>query len=165
VPSYATSAGSATKATQDASGNTITSTYVKKAGDTMTGDLIISKSSEPKVQVTNGTRTVELLVGSSGTNRGVYDREYKQWIIYMDTSGKTLTPNITGIVNTTDSTSSTTGALQVSGGIGVAKAINGGTTVTAAKALKSTEGIVDLANSAVQMKYNSTDKCLEFIFN
>lgn len=39
VPSYATSAGSATKATQDASGNTITTTYVKKAGDTMTGVL------------------------------------------------------------------------------------------------------------------------------
>lgn len=36
VPSYATSAGSATKATQDASGNTITSTYVKNTGGTIT---------------------------------------------------------------------------------------------------------------------------------
>lgn len=38
---YATSAGSATKATQDGSGNTITSTYVKKSGDTMTGTLTL----------------------------------------------------------------------------------------------------------------------------
>ena len=35
----ADSAGTATKATQDGSGNTITSTYVKKSGDTMTGEL------------------------------------------------------------------------------------------------------------------------------
>lgn len=32
-------ADTATKATQDGSGNVITNTYVKKAGDTMTGDL------------------------------------------------------------------------------------------------------------------------------
>lgn len=32
-------ADTATKATQDASGNVITTTYLKKAGDTMTGDL------------------------------------------------------------------------------------------------------------------------------
>ena len=36
----ATTAGSATKATQDGSGNVITDTYVKKAGDTMTGTLV-----------------------------------------------------------------------------------------------------------------------------
>ena len=36
---YATSAGSATKATQDGSGNTITSTYLKLSGGTMTGAL------------------------------------------------------------------------------------------------------------------------------
>ena len=35
----ATTATTATKATQDASGNVIASTYVKKAGDTMTGSL------------------------------------------------------------------------------------------------------------------------------
>lgn len=46
---YITSAGSitgnaatATKATQDGAGNVITDTYVKKAGDTMTGDLSTS---------------------------------------------------------------------------------------------------------------------------
>ena len=41
---YATSAGSATKATQDGSGNTITSTYLKLAGGTMTGNLTFSGS-------------------------------------------------------------------------------------------------------------------------
>ena len=37
---YATSAGSATKATQDGDGNTISSTYLKLAGGTMTGSII-----------------------------------------------------------------------------------------------------------------------------
>lgn len=41
---YATSAGSATKATQDANGNVIADTYVDKSGDTMTGNLTINKS-------------------------------------------------------------------------------------------------------------------------
>jgi hypothetical protein len=160
-----TSANGLMSSTDKTTLDNVKNTYVKKAGDTMTGELIISKSSEPKVQVTNGTKIVELLIGSSGTNRGVYDRERKQWIVYMDDTGRTLIPNIVAITNTTDSTSSTTGASQVSGGMGVAKAINGGTTITAAKALKSTEGTVDLANSAAQMKYNSTDKCIDFIFS
>ena len=43
---YATSAGSATKATQDGSGNVITSTYVKKSGDTMTGGLTINTANQ-----------------------------------------------------------------------------------------------------------------------
>lgn len=36
-------ADTATKATKDSSGNTITSTYVKKSGDTMTGNLTLNK--------------------------------------------------------------------------------------------------------------------------
>lgn len=48
-PSYAASAGSATKATQDASGNVITSTYVKKAGDTMTGALNFANKIQNKI--------------------------------------------------------------------------------------------------------------------
>ena len=48
VPSKATSADSATKATQDGSGNTITSTYVKKAGDTMTGALNFKNTTQNK---------------------------------------------------------------------------------------------------------------------
>ena len=39
----ANSAGSATNATKDASGNVITDTYLKKSGDTMTGNLTFSK--------------------------------------------------------------------------------------------------------------------------
>lgn len=39
----ADSAGSATNATKDASGNVITDTYLKKSGDTMTGNLTFSK--------------------------------------------------------------------------------------------------------------------------
>ena len=160
-----TSANGLMSSTDKSTLDNVKNTYVKKSGDTMTGNLLVSTSSEPKVQVTNGTRIVELLIGSSGTNRGVYDRETSTWIIYKDTSGRSIIPNVTHVTNTTDSTSSTTGAIKTDGGMGVAKAINGGTTITAAKALKSTEGTVDLANSAAQIKYNSTDKCIDFIFN
>ena len=46
-------ASSATKATQDGSGNVITSTYVKKAGDTMTGNLTINKTTNPALYLKN----------------------------------------------------------------------------------------------------------------
>ncbi len=48
-------AATATKATQDGSGNTITSTYVAKAGDTMTGVLTV-QNSNIKVKDTGITR-------------------------------------------------------------------------------------------------------------
>ena len=41
----ATNATNATKATQDSDGNVINTTYLKKAGDTMTGDLTIKRNS------------------------------------------------------------------------------------------------------------------------
>lgn len=55
----------ATKATQDGSGNTITSTYVKKAGDTMSGNLTIQKAS-PKLTIkASDTTDAILAMGNS----------------------------------------------------------------------------------------------------
>lgn len=48
-------AATATKATQDGDGNTITSTYVKKAGDTMTGALIIKNDTHPQLTIQSGS--------------------------------------------------------------------------------------------------------------
>lgn len=54
----------ATKATQDGSGNTITSTYVKKAGDTMTGDLTINKATA-KLYVHSSNETADIQMGTN----------------------------------------------------------------------------------------------------
>lgn len=185
----ATSAGSATKATQDKNGNDITTTYVKKAGDTMTGELNISG-------VPSNGGQIRLYNGSGSSNYGTILRNDGNitYILLTDAGKQTdtwnnlrpfqitnstgkitmqngltvsngLTTNNESITSDADSTSATTGSLVSKGGIGIAKAINAGTTITAAAALKSTEGTVDLANSAVQVKYNSTDKCIDFIFS
>lgn len=66
-------ANSATKATQDGNGNTITSTYVKKSGDTMTGTLNVDKangtaSALGKSYVYIGNGTAE---GTAGNSQGI----------------------------------------------------------------------------------------------
>ena len=58
-------AATATKATQDGSGNTITSTYVKKTGDTMTGTLTIKPST---TIATNTPATIEFQVVQTDNN-------------------------------------------------------------------------------------------------
>lgn len=51
---YATSAGTATKATQDGSGNTITSTYFKLSGGTITGATIVNAATTVNAAITFG---------------------------------------------------------------------------------------------------------------
>lgn len=66
---------------------TVSRTYVKKTGDTMTGNLAIEKSSNSTSFTTTRTDTgssVSFMVGSDGTNRGVYDNNLNAWIIYSD---------------------------------------------------------------------------------
>lgn len=67
--------------------STVSRTYVKKAGDTMSGNLAIEKSSNSTSFTTTRTDTgssVSFMVGSDGTNRGVYDNNLNAWIIYSD---------------------------------------------------------------------------------
>ena len=67
-------ADSATKATQDGSGNTITSTYVKKSGDTMTGSLtatsfVKSGGTASQFLMADGTtKTLSTTVSQNNTN-------------------------------------------------------------------------------------------------
>lgn len=66
---------------------TVSRTYVKKTGDTMTGNLTIEKNSNSTSFTTKRTDTgssVSFMVGSDGTNRGVYDNNLNAWIIYSD---------------------------------------------------------------------------------
>lgn len=135
---------------------------VNKAGDTMTGNLLINKSSEPNIGVTNGTRRIELMIGSSGVNRGIYDRENLSWLIYKDNISLT-TPDIFKTSNTTDSTSTMTGSIIAAGGVAAAKQIRAGTVITAGTDLKTGSGIINFKDKS-NIRYNETDECLEFVF-
>ena len=71
-------------AAQDHNHNSI---YVINTGDTMTGNLAIEKRSNSTSFTTTRTDTgssVSFMVGSDGTNRGVYDNNLNAWIIYSD---------------------------------------------------------------------------------
>ena len=65
------------------------SRYVAKAGDTMTGNLLISKddTSEAICRSVNSNGAVELL---ASTNRGLYDRTNTKWIINLQVSDSTV---------------------------------------------------------------------------
>lgn len=57
---------------------------VSKTGDTMSGDLIVQQtSSDSKVQVTNGTKKVELRC-TSGGYRGIYDPVSQKWLVLIN---------------------------------------------------------------------------------
>ena len=62
--SHATSADSATKATKDGSGNTITSTYLLRSGGTVTGTLTLSKTTDASGTANNSPA---LIVGGAAT--------------------------------------------------------------------------------------------------
>lgn len=63
--------------------NTVSNTYVKKAGDTMSGNLTVSRSdtNDASVRVTNSKGSIGLL---SSTNRGLYDYTKSKWLIYTN---------------------------------------------------------------------------------
>lgn len=63
--------------------NTVSNTYVKKAGDTMSGNLTVSHSNtnDASVRVTNSKGSTGLL---SSIDRGLYDFTENKWVIYTD---------------------------------------------------------------------------------
>ena len=64
-----------------------TTDYVLKTGDTMSGNLTISKTSGAiacNVIRSDTGAWVSLHVGSGGINRGIYDNTLDKWIIYSD---------------------------------------------------------------------------------
>lgn len=83
-------AATATKATQDGSGNVITSTYVKKAGDTMSGSLLVENTANNtaglKMAIVTQSYSFGLHMGTGGINHGLYDFKAQKWIVLGDSS-------------------------------------------------------------------------------
>ena len=114
---YANHAITADSATNDADGNAITSTYLKKSGDTATGSITASKAGEVGLYAYNTTANhkVGLVAGASGAG-GVWDPTNSKWIVYSDING-----NVTLNGNANTATTATT-ASRVSGVAGTTNA-------------------------------------------
>lgn len=81
-------ANSATKATQDGNGDTISSTYLKLSGGTMSGNLTITKAGEVNIYANNTAQghNISLCAGTSGKG-GIYDNTNSKWIVYAESNG------------------------------------------------------------------------------
>ena len=130
----AVAADSVTKATQDASGNTIT-TYYAKAADLTTANSNITKITDGTTKVAKATSadTAAACTGNAATaTKATQDGSGNTITSYYATlstaqtiSGAKTFSGATKITNTTASSSTSTGALIVSGGIGCAGNIYG----------------------------------------
>lgn len=141
VPSYATSAGSATKATQDGSGNTITSTYVKKSGDTMSGRLTCAtgnfgtaltiertgSADAAAIQFKNSNGVLGYIAMSQAPDGGLlrWDAAVTKNYTILDTGNYTTTLDTRYVKKAGDTM---TGALTVNSNITTSGYINVGTT-------------------------------------
>ena len=83
----------ATKATQDGSGNTITSTYVKKAGDTMSGNLTIQKATPKLVIKASDTSDAIINLGNSAYSKDAIVASHNGvngFNLSIDSGGRTI---------------------------------------------------------------------------
>ena len=101
-------ASSATKATQDGAGNVITSTYVKKAGDTMSDNLTIQKATGDTgviINNTNKNHEGSFIIGGDSGNLGIWDISNSKWVVYSTASGSVT---LNGNANTATTATSAT---------------------------------------------------------
>lgn len=87
-----TISGTADKALKDGDGSTISSTYLKLSGGTMTDSVTMTGNSKSFI-VANGTYTTSLQIGSGGVNRGLWDTTLNKWIVYANASNCFLNGN------------------------------------------------------------------------
>ena len=121
------------------------------AGSSSAGGAANSVANSLSIQLNGGTATsfngsaaksiniTPAAIGASASNHTH---------AYLPLAGGTVT-GVTAFTNTTASTSTTSGAVKVSGGVGVAGRV--------------TANEVGIGNGAV-MKYDSTNKCINFVF-
>lgn len=146
---------------------------VNKAGDTMTGNLTISSSASAQTGLIvqergflgDAFKVCGMFSGAGDSNKfrilgsatNSNTASFKTLLEIGLSTGNAL------FLSPVDSTSSTSGGLRSSGGLGVAKAINSGTTITAGTDLETKSGVVNY-NDKAKVQYNSTDECIEFVF-
>lgn len=87
-----TISGTVDKALKDGDGSTISSTYLKLSGGTMTNSVTMTGNSKSFI-VANGTYTTSLQIGSGGINRGLWDTILNKWIVYANASSCFLNGN------------------------------------------------------------------------
>lgn len=121
------------------------------AGSSSAGGAANSVANSLSIQLNGGTATtfngsaaksINITASSIGAAAASHTHSY------LPLSGGTVT-GVTAFTNTTASTSTTTGAVKVTGGVGVAG--------------RMTANEVGIGNGAV-MKYDSTNKCINFVF-
>lgn len=101
--------------------NNPVSAKVSKAGDTMSGNLTVSRSEyDSLVQSTNGTQKIELRCAIGGY-RGVYDPVLQKWLIRVDpddivTIASPINTNL--VINRSPSDSATSAVLKLTAGAG-----------------------------------------------
>lgn len=73
--------------------STLDSRYVKKSGDTMSGNLEISNSNggtDLGTKIIGKTNSIGFIIGSDDVNRGIYDYTNARWILYQDDTNTNL---------------------------------------------------------------------------
>ena len=157
---------SATDALSANQGRVLNDGKVAKAGDTMTGDLSVEKASgDIVVKAKNKTSTLAaaLMVGSGGTNHGVYSWGYvdgngtfhssPKWLIYRDVNNKVLVDGkeVPSVVDNLSSTS-TTNALSANQG----KVLNDGKVDKAGDTMTGNLGVQTSGESIVRIYYGNS---------
>lgn len=138
---------------------------VNKAGDTMTGNLVLPKLI---VQGTNTTNETRYITSDSPTN--LYFSTNGSTLLCLDGDTKTVRSG-TSAKGTIDLGSSSykwrnlwlAGDANVALSITAGTAITSGTVITAGTDLKTKSGIVNF-NDKVNVKYNATSESIDFIF-
>ncbi len=121
-------------------GSSVVADYpiVLNATTNVKGNMLANATGETNrsIRVKNDNGEVGIYTSA---NRGLYDFTNSHWIIYVkkDIANRAYIPSGKGLTveNTTEAESVTTGALVVSGGIGVAKNIYSGQKINAAQGL------------------------------
>lgn len=120
-PSYATSAGSATKATQDGNGKVIASTYLPLSGGTLTGAVAFGTSTQSSVPTTgiqiHDVRNATITPNSFGDrNANFYFYQHSGWKSVMRMKGWNGNYTTWELSGPADSTANNT--LQFRSGVG-----------------------------------------------
>lgn len=142
--------------------NNPVSAKVSKAGDTMSGDLIVSRTeNDALVTATNGTQSINLRCMPAGT-RGIYDPVLQKWLVQANPNGTfaIISPIYNNlIIDRSLSDTATSATLKLTAGAG-----NGteGASISLYAATGSNKGVYSYGTASNNgnewiVWYNSTD--------